>query len=125
TLPMDDAAERPPFPLDPPSRRRKETGMARAMGFTLIELLVVTAIIAILAALLFPVFAQARDKARQATCLSNLKQVGSALYIYTQDYDERMPYCYGFGRAWVWVGWVTRFFDGAPQTVWAQEGITR
>jgi len=61
------------------------------VGFTLIELLVVIAIIAILAAILFPVFAQARDKARQATCISNLKQVGSALIMYIQDYDETLP----------------------------------
>jgi prepilin-type N-terminal cleavage/methylation domain-containing protein len=56
-------------------------------GFTLIELLVVIAIIAILAAILFPVFSQARDKARQATCISNLKQVGLAFLEYAQDYD--------------------------------------
>jgi prepilin-type N-terminal cleavage/methylation domain-containing protein/prepilin-type processing-associated H-X9-DG protein len=60
----------------------------RQRGFTLIELLVVIAIIAILAAILFPVFAQARDKARQASCLSNLKQIGMATRMYTQDYDE-------------------------------------
>src|SRR5438128_4690943 len=57
-------------------------------GFTLIELLVVIAIIAILAAILFPVFAQARAKARQTSCLSNMKQIGTALYMYLQDYDE-------------------------------------
>jgi prepilin-type N-terminal cleavage/methylation domain-containing protein/prepilin-type processing-associated H-X9-DG protein len=59
------------------------------VGFTLIELLVVIAIIAILAAILFPVFAQARDKARSASCLSNLRQIGTALTLYMQDYDEK------------------------------------
>src|ERR687884_334050 len=60
----------------------------RLKGFTLIELLVVIAIIAILAAILFPVFAQAREAARTTSCRSNLKQIGSALAMYTQDYDE-------------------------------------
>jgi prepilin-type N-terminal cleavage/methylation domain len=59
-------------------------------AFTLIELLVVIAIIAILAAILFPVFAQARAKARQAACLSNMKQIGIGLMMYTQDYDEAL-----------------------------------
>jgi prepilin-type N-terminal cleavage/methylation domain-containing protein/prepilin-type processing-associated H-X9-DG protein len=60
-------------------------------GFTLIELLVVIAIIAILAAILFPVFARAREKARQTSCLSNLKQMGLGILMYVQDYDERFP----------------------------------
>ena len=60
-------------------------------GFTLIELLVVIAIIAVLAAILFPVFAQAREKARQTACVSNLKQIGNGLMMYVQDYDERIP----------------------------------
>jgi prepilin-type N-terminal cleavage/methylation domain-containing protein/prepilin-type processing-associated H-X9-DG protein len=62
----------------------------RPRGFTLIELLVVIAIIAILAAILFPVFARAREKARQASCMSNLKQITLAALMYLQDYDERM-----------------------------------
>jgi len=63
----------------------------RRTGFTLIELLVVIAIIAILAAILFPVFAKAREKARQSSCLSNMKQLGIAALSYAQDYDEVLP----------------------------------
>lgn len=61
-------------------------------AFTLIELLVVIAIIAILAAILFPVFAQAREKARQTSCISNTKQIGTALMMYVQDFDEVLPF---------------------------------
>ena len=66
--------------------------MTRRTGFTLIELLVVIAIIAILAAILFPVFARAREKARQTSCLSNLKQLELGLLMYKQDYDETNIY---------------------------------
>ncbi len=70
--------------------------MKKVSGFTLIELLVVIAIIAILAAILFPVFAKAREKARQTACLSNMKQLTLATLMYTSDYDERLPIaCWG------------------------------
>lgn len=69
-------------------------------GFTLIELLVIIAIIAILAAILFPVFAQARAKARGISCLSNVKQCGVAYAMYVQDYDETSPS--GRGNGWEW-----------------------
>src|SRR4051812_17971231 len=68
-----------------------------ARGFTLIELLIVIAIIAIIAAILFPVFARARENARRASCQSNLKQIGLAIMQYTQDNDERLP----IGELWI------------------------
>jgi prepilin-type N-terminal cleavage/methylation domain-containing protein len=64
---------------------------SRKTGFTLIELLVVIAIIAILAAILFPVFGRARENARRTSCLSNMKQVGTGIMMYNQDYDDRFP----------------------------------
>ncbi len=69
-------------------------------GFTLIELLVVIAIIAILAAILFPVFARARENARKSTCQSNLKQLGLGFMQYKQDYDEKFPAMYWSGTRW-------------------------
>src|SRR3954465_4857911 len=73
---------------------------AKTSGFSLIELLVVIAIIAILAAILFPVFAQAREKARAITCLSNTKQVGLGVAMYVQDYDETFPVAWGGYGIW-------------------------
>jgi prepilin-type N-terminal cleavage/methylation domain-containing protein/prepilin-type processing-associated H-X9-DG protein len=68
------------------------TTVHRTKGFTLIELLVVIAIIAILASILFPVFARARENARRSSCSSNMKQIGLGIMQYTQDYDEKYPY---------------------------------
>jgi prepilin-type N-terminal cleavage/methylation domain-containing protein len=80
-------------------------------GFTLIELLVVVAIIAILAAILFPVFAQAREKARQTACLSNLKQIATGMLMYAQDYDETFV-CWTGGYNWnIWGTMYPRLVD--------------
>ena len=90
-------------------RRRREG------GFTLIELLVVIAIIAILAAILFPVFARAREKARETSCLSQLKQLGLSLHMYAQDYDETFPMAYYTDWVHYWdvtTDWVTETGPG-------------
>jgi prepilin-type N-terminal cleavage/methylation domain-containing protein/prepilin-type processing-associated H-X9-DG protein len=74
--------------------------LSRHSAFTLIELLVVIAIIAILAAILFPVFAQAREQARKTVCLSNQKQIGLAVAMYAQDYDETYPLAWSLAGTW-------------------------
>jgi prepilin-type N-terminal cleavage/methylation domain-containing protein/prepilin-type processing-associated H-X9-DG protein len=86
------------------SRQASRNATLPRYGFTLIELLVVIAIIAILAAILFPVFAQARESARKTGCLSNNKQIGLAAMMYVQDYDEMFPAQRWWGGS-IWDGW--------------------
>ncbi len=95
--------------------------MRRAKGFTLIELLVVIAIIAILAAILFPVFARARAKAKCASCQSNLKQLALAFIMYAQDYDEAFPTpSTNFpDSAWPWLPqWHPKLYGGGTEYGW-------
>jgi prepilin-type N-terminal cleavage/methylation domain-containing protein/prepilin-type processing-associated H-X9-DG protein len=88
----------------------------RSRGFTLIELLVVIAIIAILAAILFPVFAQARDKARSANCMSNTRQMALAVLQYAQDYDETYPRDTNDGQKTFWMDYVQPYVKN--ESIW-------
>lgn len=96
---------------------------SRNYGFTLIELLVVIAIIAILSAILFPVFAKAREKARQTACASNLKQIGLAFTQYVQDYDETYPYA-SFDNYNVYWDQVISTYIKAGNGAWTGGGYT-
>lgn len=104
-------------------------------GFTLIELLVVIAIIAILAAILFPVFAQAREAARKTTCLNNLKQLGTGISLYMQDFDENFPQSqYGIGATQTsWQAMINPYIKNdqlytnasGVQQAWGTRGVFR
>jgi prepilin-type N-terminal cleavage/methylation domain-containing protein/prepilin-type processing-associated H-X9-DG protein len=95
----------------------------KSKGFTLIELLVVIAIIAILAAILFPVFAKAREKARQTTCTSNVKQLTNAALMYAQDYDE--TFCKAInsknGATWYWYDAIAPYISGGNTPGYSQK----
>src|ERR1051326_3287628 len=108
---------------------RKHSGEPR--GFTLIELLVVIAIIAILAAILLPVFAQAREKARATTCLSNQRNIGLAIQMYAQDYDETvvpwvLPLSLGMpfpGEGRMWTGLIQPYLKNGSGGVNGPTGV--
>src|ERR1700709_2606615 len=109
-------------------RNKMMSYLSRRRGFTLIELLVVIAIIAILAAILFPVFAQAREKARAISCVSNEKQIGLGILQYNQDYDEMFPmneYARANGSQMYWTDMVTPYIkNGTIIKNWAGDSQT-
>jgi len=99
-------------------RRAEALRATNRRAFTLIELLVVIAIIAILAAILFPVFAQAREKARQTSCLSNVKQIMLGEMMYAQDYEETHSFTWGWAPTWEpWHQQINPYIKN--QNVWA------
>ncbi len=104
-----------------PSHAMPRSRNSSPSAFTLIELLVVIAIIAILAAILFPVFAQAREKARQSSCASNMKQLGTAMMMYSQDYDETMPGNPNYDEG---TGLALGFMDNGSVRNWAKSVST-
>ena len=109
-------------PNAPKNRRAAHGG-----GFTLIELLIVIAIISILASILFPVFARARENARRASCQSNMKQLGLAFMQYTQDYDERLPLAQHGGsgndeNGWIFYDYFQAFKDATPPAYYPERG---
>ena len=104
--------------------------MRAKRGFTLIELLVVIVTIAILAAILFPVFSRARENARRASCQNNLKQIGTAIMQYTQDYDEKIPSLYRMDGAktadvpsGIFAGTFAEYSGSRPQSKGAQAAM--